>query len=214
MDALSAQGILACLKNHDYSSYGYYGDINDYYAENIGVLNSGVTGIADEDGKIIYTNVINEYSDYQIAEAFPPVGADSILDILNEEPGWKGRFEDAFYALNHALAQVQMEKSAEAMLKEHYGEGKTNLSYILALNPGSREEKIQSNTDAGDYEKRIQKLKSGQDPYVVVTSSPEEHDTNIDILKKDHYFNLWQHTVDNAAADDRDIDYVFAAWGR
>lgn len=53
-----------------------------------------------------------------------PVGADSILDILNEEPGWKGRFEDAFYALNHALAQVQMEKSAEAMLKEHYGEGK------------------------------------------------------------------------------------------
>ena len=27
-----------------------------------------------------------------------------------------------------------MEKSAEAMLKEHYGEGKTNLSYILALN--------------------------------------------------------------------------------
>ena len=212
VDALSAQGILACLKNHDYSSYGYYGDINDYYAENIGVLNSGVTGIADEDGKIIYTNVINEYSDYQIAEAFPPVGADSILDILNEEPGWKGRFEDAFYALNHALAQVQMEKSAEAMLKEHYGEGKTNLSYILALNPGSREEKIQSNTDAGDYEKRIQKLKSGQDPYVVVTSSPEEHDTNIDILKKDHYFNLWQHTVDNAAADDRDIDYVFAAW--
>ena len=67
-----------------------------------------------------------------------------------------------------------MEKSAEAMLKEHYGEGKTNLSYFLALNPGSREEKIQSNTDAGDYEKRIQKLKSGQDPYVVVTSSPEE----------------------------------------
>lgn len=124
VDALSAQGILACLKNHDYSSYGYYGDINDYYAENIGVLNSGVTGIADEDGKIIYTNVINEYSDYQIAEAFPPVGADSILDILNEEPGWKGRFEDAFYALNHALAQVQMEKSAEAMLKEHYGEEK------------------------------------------------------------------------------------------
>ena len=62
--------------------------------------------------------MINEYSDYQIAEAFPPVGADSILDILNEEPGWKGRFEDAFYALNHALAQVQMEKSAEAMLKE------------------------------------------------------------------------------------------------
>ena len=47
-----------------------------------------------------------------------------------------------------------MEKSAEAMLKEHYGEGKTNLSYILALNPGSREEKSDSpNTDAGDYEK-------------------------------------------------------------
>lgn len=209
VDELEEQGILACLKNQDYSSYGYY---EDYFASNIGILNSGVIGVADEDGRIVYTNVINEYSDYQIAEAFQPVGAESILDILNEDSRWAGNLDNAYRALNKVLGQVQMAQMAETMINEHYARGKSNFNCILVLNPGQKNEKIEGNTDTGDYEKLIQKLKSGSNPYIVVTSSPDEHDTNIELLKKDMYFSRWQHMVDNRGVNDQDVDYIFAAW--
>ena len=66
--------------------YEYYGEEQYYLDSNVGILNSGALGVGDKDGEMVYINVINGESDYQIAEAFAPAGADSILDILNEEP--------------------------------------------------------------------------------------------------------------------------------
>ena len=156
VDELAKQGILACLKNHDYAAYEYYGEEQYYLDSNVGILNSGVLGVGDKDGEMVYRNVINEESDYQIAEAFPPAGADSILDILNEEPQWEGKLNQAFMALTDALDQIRVVKISEKMLKQNYVEGKTNLSYLLVTDPGKPGEKIMSNAEAGDYLKNNQ----------------------------------------------------------
>lgn len=227
VDELSKQRILACLKNHDYAAYEYYGEEQYYLDSNVGILNSGVLGVGDKDGEMVYRNVINEESDYQIAEAFAPVGADSILDILNEEPQWEGKLNQAFMALTDALDKVRTARSSEKMLEQHYTKGNTNLSYLLVTDPGKSGEKIMSNAEAGDYEKIIKKVEDGKDPYVILETAPEDGRSNLTFagdktasglqhlaedLTGSMGLSLWQHMVENVGLDDQNKEFVFAAW--
>lgn len=227
VDELAKQGILACLKNHDYAAYEYYGEEQYYLDSNVGILNSGVLGVGDKDGEMVYRNVINEESDYQIAEAFPPAGADSILDILNEEPQWEGKLNQAFMALTDALDQIRVVKISEKMLKQNYVEGKTNLSYLLVTDPGKPGEKIMSNAEAGDYEKIIKEVEDGKDPYVILGTAPEDGRSNLTFagdktasglqhlaedLTGSMGLSLWQHMVENVGLNDQNKEFVFAAW--
>ena len=226
VDELSKQGILACLKNHDYAAYEYYGEEQYYLDSNVGILNSGVLGVGDKDGEMVYRNVINEESDYQIAEAFAPAGADSILDILNKEPQWEGKLNQAFMALTDALDQIRIAKTSEKMLEQHYTKGNTNLSYLLVTDPGKSGEKIMSNAEAGDYEKIIKEVEDGKDPYVILETAPED-ESESDFCRRQNCFwtpascrrsyrlmglSLWQHMVENVGLNDQNKEFVFAAW--
>lgn len=209
-DIMQTRQLLDWLKNNEFADYGYYGD--SYYDSTGGIAGSGVTSVTDADGKIIYKNIFNVESEFLMKEYFKPEGADSILEVLNEEPQWQGRIGEAYDALRDALSEVQMAKSAESVLEESYGQGKTNLNYVFAVHSGEAEEKLETNTDTKDYEKLIRQVKSGKDPYVIITSSEDQRDTNIDQIDSRDFFSKWQHMVDNAGVDDQDIDYVFAAW--
>ena len=107
----------------------------------MGILNSGVLGVGDKDGEMVYRNVINEESDYQIAEAFAPAGADSILDIFSIRSSVEGKLNQAFMALTDALDQIRIAKTSEKMLEQHYTKGNTNLSYLLVTDPESQAKK-------------------------------------------------------------------------
>ena len=162
-DEASTQGILACLENHDYYSGEYYGEERYYLDSNIGILNSGALGVVDPEGEMVYKNVLNEESSNQIAEAFAPVGADSILDVVNKEPAWAGKLDNAFMALNDTLGQVTDSRLSQKMLDNYYAEGKGNLSYILVKDPGKAKENIESNVAAKDYEKRSEERRVGKE---------------------------------------------------
>ena len=227
VDELAKQGILACLKNHDYVDYEYYGEEQYYLDSNVGILNSGALGVGDKDGEMVYINVINGESDYQIAEAFAPAGADSILDILNEEPQWEGKLDQAFMALTDAIDHVRTAKASEKMLEQHYTEGNTNLSYLLVTDPGKSGEKIMSNAEAGDYEKTIKEVEDGKDPYVILGTAPEDGRSNLafagdktasglqqlaEDLTGSMGLSLWQHMVENVGLNDQNKEFVFAVW--
>lgn len=227
VDELSKQGILACLKNHDYAAYEYYGEEQYYLDSNVGILNSGVLGVGDKDGEMVYRNVINEEPDYQIAEAFAPIGADSILDVLNEEPQWEGKLNQAFLALTDALDQIRIAKTSEKMLKQHYAEGKTNLSYLLVTDPGKPSEKILSNVDVREYEETVRTVENGKGPYVILGTAPEDGKSNLTFagdktasglqhlaedLTGSMGLSLWQHMVENVGLNDQNKEFVFAAW--
>lgn len=211
-DAVQTEQILYWLRNNEFADYGYYGDARDYYDSNSGILTTGVTAVTDSKNKLIYKNIFNVESDNLIAEAFKPVGADSILDVLNEEPRWNGKIGEAYEALNDALGQVQMAKSAEVMLKSHYSQDNTNLHYILAVDVDKKNQKLETNVDTEDYQKLIESLKSGKDPFIIVGDSNDKCDTNMN-LPGARDFSIWQHTIDNVGLDDGDREgYVFAAW--
>lgn len=209
-DIVQTRQFLDWLKNNEFADYGYYED--SYYDSTGGIAGAGVTSVTDADGKIIYRNIFNVESEFLMKEYFKPEGADSILEVLNEDPQWQGRIGDAYNALRNALTEVDMAKSAEAMLKNSYGQGKTNLNYVFAVRPGEAEEKLETNVDTKDYEELIRQVKSGKEPYVMITSSEDQRDTNIDQIDSRAFFSKWQHMVDNVGVNDEDIDYVFAAW--
>lgn len=226
-DEASTQGILACLENHDYYSGEYYGEERYYSDSNIGILNSGALGVVDSEGEMVYKNVLNEESNNQIAEAFAPVGADSILDVVNKEPAWAGKLDNAFMALNDTLYQVTESRTSQNMLDNYYTEGKGNLSYIVVRDPGKAKENIESNVDTKDYEKTIKDLEAGEDPYVVLYSEPGSDKTNMELAGEKNSSSMqhlaedltgavglstWRHMVENVAFDDEDVDYVCAVW--
>lgn len=210
-DAAAAEAVLFALKNNQYYS-SYYGDARDYYGDNVGIKSSGVLAVVDSRDATVYSNVLNAETEYQIKEEFQPVGAGSILDVVNEEPQWEGRLDDAYEALQKALTTVQAARSAENMLDTSYAEGETNFNYFFAVDMDFKGEWWETNTGISDYRKVEEALKEGTNPYVIVRPSTEDCSSNMDFMSAAE-FTPWQHMVDNVGLDDGDRkDYIFAAW--
>lgn len=93
-----------------------------------GTLHMGVRVITDENGNEVYSEV-RSYTGESIPEKFKPVNAESILDVLNTNPEWNGRIEEAFEALDRAIGMAADCERRAKNDEESYAEGKSNLTY-------------------------------------------------------------------------------------
>ena len=156
--------ILNQLKNGDWYEGSYSGS---RYA------------VMEKDGEIRYVNCWN-YDGYWIEEMFAPEGADSLLDIVNEDSRWNGKLEGAYNAVQVAFDTLASEKSQYENGLEEYEEGNTNLTYIYA---DKENKKIYTNCEAygsyDDLEQSVKELKkSGQ--YILVKPTLKGFESNID----------------------------------
>ena len=98
----NTKDILSMLSGREYTYYGYESD-------NIGIRNNGVEYVTDADGNVVYTDVYNYESsgnnDAPLKEVYKPDGADSILDVVNNNKEWKGNLNKAYQYLYEALVQ-------------------------------------------------------------------------------------------------------------
>ena len=101
----------------DYIQYGTYDEGSAY----------GLQGVANKKGEIVYVSIWS-FSGGSIQEKFAPDGADSILDVLNKNPKWNGRLQEAYQALDVALQE--MSNAVYNNKLEQYTEGNTNLTYL------------------------------------------------------------------------------------
>ena len=73
------------------------------------------------------------YDGTWMEEKYPPLGEKSIIDIVNNNPKWNGRLNEAFDMLHSTINAVFGEVSAYNELEELYQEGDTNLAYMYVL---------------------------------------------------------------------------------
>ena len=85
--------------------------------------------ITSGDGKVLYDSISLYDGYYEPTEAYPPQGADSILDVLNSNAKWNDRIDEAFESLYSLLSRTDFYIQQEQILK-NYSQGHSNMSYI------------------------------------------------------------------------------------
>lgn len=181
---------------------------NSYYLDV-----SGVSGVTDSKGKELYTGIAIYDGDCP-DELYSPVGADSILDIVNENENWQGRIDDAFKALQEILTRIYDGIQGEQNLTTGtYAKGNTNLQYVYW---DKEQDKFYTNTNLSADAKFASKLTSAikdSDPYVILKPTMSECSTN---LRENNYsLQSWKQALEAtmfATTGKSSGDYVMAVW--
>lgn len=159
--------------------------------------------VMDAEGNVKYTNCWN-YDGFWIEEACKPVGAESVLEVANNDPEWNGKLEEAYRMIESVLDRLSHNFSAYDALADNYAEGNTNLTYLYA-------DKITKSiyTNHSGYEeydsleKNIESLKK-MGKYVIIMPKLADFESNINGID----MTQWSHSLfDNTQED----SYVFAA---
>ena len=188
----NTKNILSMLSGREYTYYGYENN-------NIGIRNDGVEYVTDVDGNVTYTDVYNYessgYNDAPLKEAYKPDGADSILDVVNNNKEWNGNLSKAYQYLYEALVQYSDASYGEKILKT-YASGATNVNYMYVDTKSGKVYTNIKDVTSSNYLKMLDKLTSGAGPFMLI--APDTQDcvlgfTNI----SDWTVSYWQNMLEN-----------------
>ena len=189
---------------------GNYTEYTDEYFDRSGIQSVGVEAVVDKNEKTVYTNVWNYSSsgnnDAALREEYAPVGANSILEVVNSSKWEGGSLSDAYHLLYMALIRFSNAADAENILEE-YAQGNTNLKYLFI---DKKSNKVYSNTDkvtVSNYESYLKKIISEAEPYIIVYPDQEECEVNI-LNTADQSVSGWQEMIQNTT--NTEADYIFA----
>lgn len=148
--------------------YFYQGDNQQYHFK----------GIQDKEGKIEYIDCWN-YDGAAIEEKYAPLGAESILDIVNNDPRWNGKLSQAYEGISNALDMLESDLTVYQNWKELWREGDTNLAYLYL---DTENKKVYTNRENykkyEDAEASIEHI-SKMGKYVIVKPRLSDFDTNL-----------------------------------
>lgn len=188
----NTKDILSMLSGREYTYYGYESD-------NIGIRNNGVEYVTDADGNVAYTDVYNYESsgnnDAPLKEVYKPDGADSILDVVNNNKEWKGNLSKAYQYLYEALVQYSDASYGEKILKT-YASGATNVNYMYVDTKSGKVYTNIKDVTSSNYLKTLDKLTSGAGPFMLIAP-----DTQACVLGfsniSDWTVSYWQNMLKN-----------------
>lgn len=87
--------------------------------------------IRDKSGKVVYINAWI-YDGCRETERFAPIGADSVIEIANNDRRWNGRLNEAYSMIGIVKNSLQEQFKNYQSAGDDIEEGETNLSYIYA----------------------------------------------------------------------------------
>lgn len=188
----NTKDILSMLSGREYTYYGYESD-------NIGIRNNGVEYVTDADGNVVYTDVYNyEFSgnnDAPLKEVYKPDGADSILDVVNNNKEWKGNLSKAYQYLYEALVQYSDASYGEKILKT-YASGATNVNYMYVDTKSGKVYTNIKDVTSSNYLKTLDKLTSGAGPFMLI--APDTQDCVLGFSNiSDWTVSYWQNMLKN-----------------
>lgn len=142
-----------------------------------------VRSLVDSKGNVQYVNIWNytgeNYGLNPADEAFHPVGADSLLDLVNNNEEWNGRLSEALDLLYVTLSELP-EYISQYNVYDKYSEGNTNIAYLYVNK--ARKAIYSNNTsftkykEVKKYEESIKALGS----YVIARPKLSECETSMD----------------------------------
>lgn len=167
-----------------------------------GSADTGSYALLDSENNVRLTNCWN-YDGFWIEENCAPIGAGSLLEIVNEDPEWNGKLETAFQKILTVLNILDDEYGIYKDALEEYEEGCTNLNYLYV---NKTEKRVYTNRkeyeDYGEYEKNISEMKElGR--YAVIMPKLSDYEGNL----PENGGNGWIHQI---TAGIHAEDYVFA----
>ena len=188
----NTKDILSMLSGREYTYYGYESD-------NIGIRNNGVEYVTDADGNVVYTDVYNYESsgnnDAPLKEVYKPDGADSILDVVNNNKEWKGNLNKAYQYLYEALVQYSDASYGEKILKT-YASGATNVNYMYVDTKSGKVYTNIKDVTSSNYLKTLDKLTSGAGPFMLI--APDTQDCVLGFSNiSDWTVSYWQNMLEN-----------------
>lgn len=188
----NTKDILSMLSGREYTYYGYESD-------NIGIRNNGVEYVTDADGNVAYTDVYNYESsgnnDAPLKEVYKPDGADSILDVVNNNKEWKGNLSKAYQYLYEALVQYSDASYGEKILKT-YASGATNVNYMYVDTKSGKVYTNIKDVTSSNYLKTLDKLTSGASPFMLI--APDTQDCVLGFSNiSDWTVSYWQNMLKN-----------------
>ena len=188
----NTKDILSMLSGREYTYYGYESD-------NIGIRNNGVEYVTDADGNVVYTDVYNYESsgnnDAPLKEVYKPDGADSILDVVNNNKEWKGNLSKAYQYLYEALVQYSDASYGEKILKT-YASGATNVNYMYVDTKSGKVYTNIKDVTSSNYLKTLDKLTSGAGPFMLI--APDIQDCILGFSNiSDWTVSYWQNMLKN-----------------
>lgn len=117
------------------------------------------------------------YGTTQIKREYKTVEGKTILELINEDERWNGRLEEIEAYLVSTMESVYSREKAYQMLKESFGEGNTNLSYIIVDKVNRT---VHTNKDAyrnfDNWQKNVEKLK--EKDYILITPKVAEFESS------------------------------------
>lgn len=164
----------------------------------------GFRGVQDEKGTIIYKDCW-VYDGAVLTEQFAPIGAEDILAIVNKNPQWNGRLDEAYNMLDNVLYALNDQYVTYKKSRESMEEGDTNFSYIYA---DIKDRRVYTNkTEYRSYDAlkdNIEKMKnSGK--YIIVNPKLADFETDMEGVDA----SLWRDMVKNYGLGEE--DFLFAA---
>ena len=188
----NTKDILSMFSGREYTYYGYESD-------NIGIRNNGVEYVTDADGNVAYTDVYNYESsgnnDAPLKEVYKPDGADSILDVVNNNKEWKGNLSKAYQYLYEALVQYSDASYGEKILKT-YASGATNVNYMYVDTKSGKVYTNIKDVTSSNYLKTLDKLTSGAGPFMLI--APDTQDCVLGFSNiSDWTVSYWQNMLKN-----------------
>lgn len=162
-------------------NYGLHDDKAILHA----MLNSQVDA-----GDAIFKNIQNEkkekiynkcwiYEGARVDEEFAPIGRKDILELVNEDPAWNGRLNDAMESLSFVLYGIRGDVENWKAIDHKWQEGNTNAAYLLV---DLEKNRVYTNRmayqKADEWRKSLESIKK-LGKYVVVTPKLVDFDSNI-----------------------------------
>jgi len=137
------------------------------YLQNMGDTRENFLQIQNAKGKTLFVNCWT-YDGTYIEEQFKPIGAESILDIVNKDARWNGRLQDAYDMIYSTVHNFRDYQETYQELENGLKEGDTNYRFVYIDKDKktvySNCEKYKKFKDADQYVEEIKSLGS----YVVV----------------------------------------------
>lgn len=95
------------------------------------VADTPFKGLQDREGKVVYIDCWS-YDGRWIEEKYPPAGAQSVMQVANDNPVWNGRLNDIYDMLMNTVYILGDQKIFYDKQADAYKEGDTNLAYLFA----------------------------------------------------------------------------------
>ncbi len=176
----------------------------DTVEEHIPTTSDNGIMLTDETGKVLYESFWR--FPYTVTEKYKPLGAENIVEVVNNTPELNGKLTEIYDALQQMVEELNGDLESYRYSDDMWEEGNTNFTYMLV---DKNKKLVYTNNGAfkrfEDVNTSLAKLKSENRKYIIVKDKLLDFDTNMNISKQQ-----WRNTIRSYYKGNKS-DYLFAA---